>query len=49
MSKRKKTLSDRLAELTSAAPSAAFNPDAPDFDDGTGAGADKHKLAETAE
>ncbi|CAM9635717.1 unnamed protein product [Pylaiella littoralis] len=35
---KKKTLSDRLAELTSAAPSAAFNPDAPDFDDGTGAG-----------
>lgn len=38
--KAKKTLSDRLAELTSAALSAAFNPDAPDFDDGTGAGAD---------
>eukprot|EP00752_Nemacystus_decipiens_P010108 g9009.t1 len=34
----KKTLSDRLAELTSAAPSADFNPDEPDFDDGTGAG-----------
>ncbi|CAM9124007.1 unnamed protein product [Hapterophycus canaliculatus] len=36
--KAKKTLSDRLAELTSAAPIASFNPDAPDFDDGTGAG-----------
>ena len=40
--KTKKTLSDRLAELTSAAPSADFNPDEPDFDDGTGAGADNH-------
>lgn len=39
---KKKKLSDRLAELTSAAPSAAFDPDAPDFDDGTGAGADSH-------
>lgn len=38
--KTKKTLSDRLAELTSSAPSADFNPDEPDFDDGTGAGAD---------
>ncbi|CAM9236547.1 unnamed protein product [Scytosiphon promiscuus] len=36
--KAKKTLSDRLAELTSAAPIASFNPDAPEFDDGTGAG-----------
>lgn len=40
--KTKKTLSDRLAELTSAAPSADFNPDEPDFDDGTGAGAENH-------
>lgn len=40
--KTKKTLSDRLAELTSAAPSADFNPDEPEFDDGTGAGADNH-------
>lgn len=33
-----KTLSERLAELTSTAPSSIFNPDDPDYDDGTGAG-----------
>lgn len=35
---KQKSLADRLADLTSAAPSEAFNPDEPDFDDGTGAG-----------
>eukprot|EP00903_Cladosiphon_okamuranus_P010306 g9754.t1 len=40
--KTKKTLSDRLAELTSAAPSADFDPDQPDFDDGTGAGLSRY-------
>lgn len=38
----KKSLSERLADLTSAAPSETFNPDAPDFDDGTGAGMAQH-------
>lgn len=33
-----KTLSDRLASLTSVAPSECFDPDAPEFDDGTGGG-----------
>ncbi|CAM9142328.1 unnamed protein product [Ectocarpus sp. 12 AP-2014] len=37
-----KTLSARLAELTSSAPCTAFNPDAPDFDDGTGAGLQRY-------
>lgn len=38
-SKRKASLSERLAELTSVAPSTSFDPDsAADFDDGTGAG-----------
>ncbi|CAN0288078.1 unnamed protein product, partial [Ectocarpus fasciculatus] len=40
--KSRKTLSARLAELTSSAPSTAFNPDAPDFDDGTGAGLQRY-------
>lgn len=35
---KQKSLAERLANLTSAAPSEAFNPDEPDFDDGTGAG-----------
>ncbi|CBJ28736.1 conserved unknown protein [Ectocarpus siliculosus] len=40
--KSRKTLSARLAELTSSAPCTAFNPDAPDFDDGTGAGLQRY-------
>ncbi|CAM9641660.1 unnamed protein product, partial [Discosporangium mesarthrocarpum] len=36
--KKKRTLSDRLADLTSAAPSTSFNPDAPEYNDGTNAG-----------